>query len=113
LNREDETEGFEHHHDLPVMGLAPSRPEITDFSKWVEKQAEDFSEQLVKETSDHWKALYCQPVESPDLAASGDRVHQCLRYSLTDPPTFATQWYQRNLGVSVEEAASLLDLTRG
>jgi len=61
-----------------------------------------------KKLSDLWNSNYCKPEKGGSLAARGDQVFRCLKNYPTDPPQFVQQWYQENLGLTVEQVSEIV-----
>ncbi len=102
-------EGFEHHWNMPAIGLHSERPHLEDPETWVRQQAERLGSDMSVSANDIWDSLYCESVSGePTLIATGDQVHRCLRSRLKLPPAFVEAWYSRFMGLSAREADRLL-----
>lgn len=112
LDATSEKEGFEHHWNLPNIGLYPEKADLEDPDAWVRHHAERLASDLRAQSDDVWENLYCQPqATDPTLVATGDLVHRCLRLRVQSPPDFASAWYDKFVGLSVEQAHELLKLS--
>lgn len=105
-------DGFEHHFNMPSVGLSPQDPDLVDPEAWVRHQSELLGSDLRALADDLWIGQYCQPMNAePTLVATGDNVHRCLRLTFKNPPAFADAWYGRFFGLNVAQADELLKLS--
>jgi tetratricopeptide (TPR) repeat protein len=112
LDASAQKDGFEHHFNLPSVGLSPEDPNLIDPNAWVSHQAEQLGADLRAHAEDLWIGQYCQPMSTePTLVATGDSVHRCLRLTYKSPPAFADSWYSRFFGLNVAQADELLKLS--
>jgi hypothetical protein len=105
-------DGFEHHFNLPNMGLTPADPDLLDPEAWIRHHSEILGSDLRAQAEELWIGQYCQPMNAePTLVATGDNVHRCLRLTYKSPPAFADAWYGRFFGLNVAQADELLKLS--
>jgi hypothetical protein len=108
LSEVSRTGGIEHDENQPSIGLRPEHPALEDPPGWLRTQSNRFVAQFEQKLANLWRETYCAGTGNEDLAVSGDSVQKCLRQRLAETPSFADAWYQKNLGVSVREALSVL-----
>ncbi|MBY0369719.1 hypothetical protein K2X33_03470 [bacterium] len=101
--------GFEHHWDVPQIGLTPQSAGLQDPEKWMTAQAEALAAQFLKSAKAAWATAYCEPLanEEPTLVAGGNRVQRCLRLA-EEPPETVDAWYRRFLGTDAEKVQARL-----
>ncbi len=112
LDGRTEKQGFEHHWNMPNIGLRPESPDLEHPETWVKQQVEIMGSDLKASAGEIWDSLFCEPMAAePTLLATGDQVHRCLRSRLENPPQYASVWYEKFFGVNVAQANELLNLT--
>jgi hypothetical protein len=102
-------EGYEHHLDLPKIGLKPSRPQFQDPHSWVKDRISKIRQQFKEKSQAEWAALYCRvDTSTTDQKVLSDRVQKCLRSQIKPTPSFVSDWYESQLGLSYEKAEQIL-----
>lgn len=101
-------QGFEHHWDVPQIGLAPQSAGLEDPEKWIRTQAEILAKNFRHEADAAWDRQFCESLPRENtLIASGEAVHRCMLLH-QDPPSPVDAWYEQFLGLNHAEAAALL-----
>jgi hypothetical protein len=108
VSQASETTGIEHHENQPGIGLTPATPNLPDADKWFREQIQRAARDLEAQAVAAWVSQHCREPEDASLGGSGDSVARCLRQPTPIPAPAAEAWYQRNLGLSVEDAGSVL-----
>jgi peptide deformylase len=111
FERRTSQQGFEHHWNLPQIGLHPESVSLENPQSWVEQQAIFLGADFLRTSEEIWDQLYCeQTAPETTLMSTGDQVHRCLRYRHSNPPDFANIWYEKFFGLTVAQANELLKL---
>lgn len=103
--------GFEHHWNLPQIGLEPETPALESPETWIEQQAILLAADILNSTEEAWEQRYCESSSNePTLMATGDQIHRCLRFRRSSPPQLADAWYEKFFGLTFAQANELLKL---
>jgi hypothetical protein len=108
LSETAQSGGIEHDENQPAIGLRPQHPPMVDPPGWLKAQSASFSQRFEQKLATLWREVYCGGAPGEDIAVAGDAVQHCLRQKMSDPPSFAQNWYHDHFGVSVQEADTVL-----
>ena len=110
FNREEQQNDVAHDMHMPNIGLGPNGLDLPEKESWFADKLSQANNEWVQVLRERWQHLYCKmdsaktsqfPVEELAL--------RCLR--LRHPssyPSFIENWFQKELGVTVAEANSVL-----
>jgi hypothetical protein len=111
LAEKSDATGMEHDWNRPEIGLYPKKPNLPDPLEWVKGNLSSFASDFATNTDNLWEKLYCKPSpKGRSTASSSEQIHRCLRLKHSSPPEFIANWYKRTLGVSLEEAKTLIGI---
>lgn len=111
FTEKSERSGFEHSYNLPEIGLYPESAGLVDPLSFIKSHANDLASQIAERVGNAWYERFCKGAQREgSISFSGEQVHRCLRGKPSETPVFVSKWYENHLGVSFQDAQSILNL---